>query len=484
MINSFKQYLVEAEQEVFITFGRANPPTIGHQKVFDKLAMMAGRNPYRIFLSQTQDNKKNPLSYSDKIKFARKMFPKHARNILINRKIKTILDALVILNKEGFNRVTVVVGSDRVNEFDVLLNKYNGQKARHGVYNFERINIKSAGERDPDADDVTGMSASKMRNAASDNDFVTFGQGLPKTTSNAEAKKLFNTVRKGLGLKEEANFKNHIELEKVSDVREAYVKGNLFELGDIITIKSSGQEGIVSWLGTNYLVVELGEGKTSRQWIEAVEKKSKVRNPEDPDIGDRPGSQPKGYYKGIKKKSTKIARAQHFAKHGKKADDDPSAYKPAPGDATAKTKPSKYTIAYKKKYGEENVKTFKDFKESAFTDRAKSNIEKEKEKDKVKHDRMLDRARIRDAQAKNRETDPNVDEGKADKSLADKAAKSGISIGTLRKVYNRGVAAWKTGHRPGTTPSQWGHGRVNSYIMKGKTYHTTDADLRGEKRKK
>jgi hypothetical protein len=482
MINSFRQYLVEAEREVFLTFGRANPPTIGHQKVFDKLAMMAGKNPYRIYLSQTTDNKSNPLSYSEKIKYARKMFPKHARNIFINKKIKTILDALVALNNEGFNRVTVVVGSDRIREFDVLLNKYNGQKARHGTYNFERISIKSAGERDPDAEGVEGMSASKMRKAASDNDFVAFGQGLPKAVSNAEAKRLFNSVRKGLGLKEEVNFKNHVELEKVSDVREEYVKGNLFELGDNVRIIKTGQEGEVSWLGANYLVVDLGEGKSTRQWLDAVEK---YDNPQDKDIKKRKGTQPASYYKGLSK-STKLARARHFEKGSKKDDNDPSAYKPAPGDASAKTKPSKYTIAYKKKYGEENVKKFKDFSEAVTaTDRAKANIDKEKTADKIKQDRMMDRARLRDTLKKNRETDPTMkEEDKAGKSLADKAAKSGMSVSTLRKVYNRGVAAWRTGHKPGTTPSQWGHARVNSYIMKGKgTYYGADADLRGEKRK-
>lgn len=483
MINSFRQYLVEAEREVVITFGRANPPTIGHQKVFDKVAAVAGKNPYKIFLTQSQDKKANPLSYSEKIKFARKMFPKHARNILINKKIKTIMDALVMLNNEGYNRVTVVVGSDRVREFDVLLSKYNGQKARHGTYNFERINVVSAGDRDPDAEGVAGMSASKMRSAASSNDFVAFGQGLPKAVSNADAKRLFNAVRKGMGLKEEVNFKNHVELEKVSDVREEYVKGNLFELGDNVRIIKTGQEGEVSWLGANYLVVDLGEGKSSRQWLDAVEK---YESPQDKDISKRKGTQPATYYKGLKK-STKLARARHFEKGSKKDDDDPSAYKPAPGDATAKTKLSKHTIKYRKMYGEEDVKKFKEFSEAQTrTDIAKAKIDQEKERDKVKHDQMMDRARLRDVQKKNRETKPTVSEAdKAGKSLADKAAKSGMSVSTLRKVYNRGVAAWKTGHRPGTTPSQWGHARVNSFITKGKgTYYGADADLSGKSKKK
>ena len=92
MINKFSQFLVEEEKVVYFTFGRMNPPTIGHGKLLDVLAAKAGRNPHKVFLSQSQDSKKNPLSYSDKIKSVRKMFPKHARNILINKKIKIIVE--------------------------------------------------------------------------------------------------------------------------------------------------------------------------------------------------------------------------------------------------------------------------------------------------------------------------------------------------------------------------------------------------------
>lgn len=274
MINSFKDYLIEAEKETYFTFGRMNPPTSGHEKLIVSLAKKAGKNPYKIFLSQSQDSKKNPLTYSEKIKFARKMFPKHARSILINKKVKTIFDALVVLYDQGNNKVNIVVGSDRVSEFEILVNKYNGIKGRHGFYNFETMRVTSAGQRDPDAEGVEGMSASKMRAAASNNEFVQFSQGLPAGATNQVAKQLFNAIRKGMGLKEQSTFKNHVELKTVSETRERYVKGNLFELGDEVVIKKSGQEGKISWLGSNYLVVDLGEGsnRSSRQWLEAVDK--------------------------------------------------------------------------------------------------------------------------------------------------------------------------------------------------------------------
>lgn len=275
MVSSFKQYLVEAEKEIYFTFGRMNPPTIGHGKVFDKLAQVANRNPYKVFLSQVQDSKKNPLNYSQKVKFARKMFPKHARNILINKKVKTVFDAVQTLFDQGYNKINMVVGSDRINEFTILLNKYNGVKGKHGFYKFEKINVISAGERDPDQDDATGMSATKLRTAAADNDFVTFTQGLPKGVTNPEAKKVFAAVRAGLGLKETKDFRNHVSLEKVSETREQYVKGQLFELGDSVIIKKTQQQGKVTWLGSNYVVVE-ADDKSYRCWLEAVKKVTPV----------------------------------------------------------------------------------------------------------------------------------------------------------------------------------------------------------------
>ena len=352
MIKNFSQYLVEEEREVYFTFGRMNPPTIGHGKVMDTLSSKSGKADYKVYVSQSQNPKKDPLTYSQKVKHIRKMFPKHARQVMMDKKVKNVFDVAASLYDQGYRNVNMVVGADRITEFKTLLNKYNGVKARHGFYNFKRINIISAGARDPDAEGVEGMSASKQRANATANDFVSFSQGVPKTMSNKDARSLFNDVRKGMGLKEERSFKNHVELTPVSETREQYVQGNLYQVGDSVVIKETEELGTVSFLGSNYVIVECGD-KKYRKWLDAVELvEGGSGKRQDPDIKDREGTQPARYHKGLKK-STKAKRDAHFKKHGKKADDDPSAYKPAPGDATAKTKPSKYTKAFKDMFDEE-----------------------------------------------------------------------------------------------------------------------------------
>jgi len=353
-IKNFTQYLIEEDREVYFTFGRMNPPTIGHGKVMDVLAKKSGKSDYKVYVSQSQNPKKDPLSYTDKVKHVRKMFPKHARQVMLDKDVKSVFDIAVKLYDQGYTKINMVVGADRIREFDVLLNKYNGTKARHGFYNFKKINIVSAGERDPDATGVEGMSASKQRENAAKNDFVTFAQGVPKGMSDKDTRKLFNDVRKGMGLKEEFEFKNHIELETVSETREQYVQGELFKVGDTVVIKESDEIGTVSVLGANYVIVETDNGKL-RKWLDAVELLEK----QDSDIKDRKGTQPARYHSGLKK-STKVARDAHFKKHGKKADDDDSAYKPAPGDATAKTKPSKYTKQFKDMYEDVSQKEIND----------------------------------------------------------------------------------------------------------------------------
>jgi len=272
MISSFKQYLHEETKTAFFTFGRMNPPTIGHEKLLDSLARKAGKNDYYVYLSQVSDKKKNPLDYGSKVKHVRKMFPRHARRVMIDKKVRTAFDAASQIYSKGYHNLVMVVGDDRVREFTTILNKYNGQKGNHGFYNFKTIEIMSAGARDPDAEGVEGMSASKMRAFASDNDFVSFSQGVPKSMSNKDSKKLFNDVRTGMGLKEETEFKRHVELETVSETREAFVKGELFDLGDTVVIKESDEVGTLTHLGTNYVIVQLGEDRAVRKWLDAVEK--------------------------------------------------------------------------------------------------------------------------------------------------------------------------------------------------------------------
>ena len=385
MIKDFKSYLTEEAKEVYFTFGRMNPPTIGHGKVLDTIAKKAKGADWKVYVSQST-GAKDPLSYSDKVKHLRKMFPKYGRNIMVDKGVRNVFDIAVKLYDAGYKNITMVVGEDRIREFEVLLNKYNGKKARHGFYNFESINIVSAGARDPDAEGVEGMSASKQRANAKENDYTAFTQGVPKSMSDRDTRKLFNDVRKGLGLKEETSFKRHIELPKVSDLREQFVKGELFELGDTVVIKSSEEVGTVSVLGSNYVIVECGDKKV-RKWLDAVELVEK-KAPQDSDIKDKEGTQPKKYYAGLKK-GTKDKRDAHFKKHGKKADDDPSAYKPAPGDATAKTKPSKYTTQFKDMYEAVSQKQLNDLEK--FADRLLAKFDVDIEFTRHFADRMNDK---------------------------------------------------------------------------------------------
>ena len=281
MIASFKQYLVEETKTIYFTWGRMNPPTIGHGKLLDKLSQKAGSNPYRIYVTQSNDQKSNPLTYMEKIKTLRKMFPRHARSIISNKKLKTIFQAVTSLYDEGFKSIVMLAGSDRVIEFDTLLKKYNGKKSTHGFYNFQSIRVISAGQRDPDSEGVEGMSASKMRGFAKDNDFTSFSQGLPKGVSNPDAKSLYNLLRKRMGLKEEKFFKKHLRLEEVSEDRENYIRGNLFSEGDEIVIRDTDEVATIKVCGSNYVIVETSDGTKLRKWITDV-----VKVDEDPDYHD------------------------------------------------------------------------------------------------------------------------------------------------------------------------------------------------------
>lgn len=374
MINSFSKFLVEEEKTLYLVWGRMNPPTAGHEKLLDFLKSKAGRNPFRIYLTQSEDNKKNPISYMQKIKFARKGFPQYARQIMMNKKLRTIFDAMTSFYNEGFKRIVIIAGDDRVRQYDITLNKYNGVKGKHGFYNFEKIQVLNAGKRDPESSGVEGVSGTKLRGYAQSGDFTQFSQYMPKKLSNADTKAVYNAVRKGIGLKEQKEFKNHVQLEPVSEIRESYVDGKLFNVGDEVVIKDTGELGKVKRLGSNYVIIE-GSGNQYRKWLDAVERVEE-KKPEydtasfsqdlgeeysslslnegvaqDKDVSKVAGTQPKPYYKGLNKK-TKKSRAAHFRSYANKSDAEKKAapYKKAPGDATAKTKPGKWTKKFKDMY--------------------------------------------------------------------------------------------------------------------------------------
>ena len=188
-------------KSAIFTFGRFNPPTIGHQKLLDKVKNVAYKNgsDYWIFPSVSQNAKKDPLPHHIKIEYMKSAFPDCAKYIVKDRKIITALYALTFLYDKGYTDVSMVVGSDRINEFDSLLNKYNDVKSKHGYYNFDNISTVSAGERDPDAEGVEGMSASKLRQAVKDGDEKLFLSGLPSALSAKEKTNMYNDLKRYMG---------------------------------------------------------------------------------------------------------------------------------------------------------------------------------------------------------------------------------------------------------------------------------------------
>ena len=216
---------------VVFTFGRFNPPTVGHEKLIIAVATVARSKggDYFVYPSHSQDAKKNPLSQSQKIKYMKKMFSKHRTNIAAS-KGKTAIEIAVELYDKGYSNLVMVVGSDRVKDFQSMLDRYNGEEKKHGFYEFDKIEVVSAGERDPDAEGVEGMSASKMRAAAVSGDFKSFRMGTPTSLSDADTKKMLNDIRKAMRLdvvKEGSKWK---------DIDFNNQKPNIFQI-DILTEK-------------------------------------------------------------------------------------------------------------------------------------------------------------------------------------------------------------------------------------------------------
>lgn len=195
-------YPERKSDSITIGFGRFNPPTIGHQKLIEHIAQVSKESgsDYNIFGSHSQDPKKNPLTSGAKASYLKEMFPEHSGNIVYDDKVRTVLDALEGAHKRGYKKANIVVGSDRLEEFEKIANKYNGEGKK---YNFENINIISAGDRDEDGgDDVSAMSASKLRKLATDGDFDTFSKGIPDTLSSSRKKSLYDELRDQMGFKD------------------------------------------------------------------------------------------------------------------------------------------------------------------------------------------------------------------------------------------------------------------------------------------
>ena len=264
-MRSFRNHVTEAKETIVFTFGRFNPPTIGHEKLIEKVASVAGSNPYRVYPSHSQNPKKDPLPHALKVAYMRKMFPKHRKNIIADKKMKTAIFIAEALYNEGFKNLVMVVGSDRVQEFQTLLNRYNDAPDKKGnqLFKFDSVKVVSAGERDPDAEGVEGMSASKMRAAATDGDKDAFLTGLPKGFKDGE--KLYRDIRKNMGIREEREMGDMTDFETVRDM---YLTGKIWNAGDIVEAK--GFTGEVVRKGTNYLSFVDEDGKVHKVWLHEI----------------------------------------------------------------------------------------------------------------------------------------------------------------------------------------------------------------------
>ena len=267
------------DETLTIVFGRFNPPTSGHEKLLGAAKKAAAGGDLKIYPSRTQDDKKNPLDPDMKISYMRKLFPEYEEEIINDGDMKSIFDVLTTADQD-YENVNIVVGADRQSEFENLANKYNKD-----LYDFENIRVISAGVRDSDAEGVEGMSASKLRKAVVDDDLAAFKRGLPKGSDDGDVQAIFNAVRMGMKIKKSSQ-KESYNLWEIAprfdkqSLREQYVSGKLFRIGDIVESLNTGLVGEIIRRGTNHLICVTKEDNMFKSWIrdvmEAVKPASKT----------------------------------------------------------------------------------------------------------------------------------------------------------------------------------------------------------------
>jgi len=263
-MKNFREITEKSGDTAVFTFGRFNPPTSGHEKVVNAVAAQQKKNSgskMYVYASHSNDPKRNPLSHPKKLAYMRKMLPKYKRNIVAS-KARNIFEIATELHNKGHRAIVMVVGSDRVTEFDELLNTYNGVEGRHGYYGFDNIEVVSAGERDPDGEGITGMSATKMRDEAEKGNFDSFKTGIPDTMSDADKKKMYFDVRKGMGIREERDMG---KMDTYEEMRDSYLTGKLWNVGSFVTV--DGIVGEVVRKGTNYISYMTENGKVHKAWL-------------------------------------------------------------------------------------------------------------------------------------------------------------------------------------------------------------------------
>lgn len=255
----------QVAEEISVVFGRFNPPTLGHQKLFDVLSEVAENNDYRIYPSRSNDSKKNPLDPTTKISVMREMYPDHSNKIVDDDSIRNILDVLKSLCEEGYSKVNIVVGSDRQNEFEKLTNQYNND-----LYFFEEINVISAGERDPDSDNIEGISASKLRKFVIEGKYQEFSKGVPDTFSSTQSQKLYKILRQSMNIDEGCEVWEVAPKCDIQNLRENYLAEKIYKIGEWVENLNTGLVGKIIRRGTNYLICVTEDNVMFKPWIRDV----------------------------------------------------------------------------------------------------------------------------------------------------------------------------------------------------------------------
>ncbi len=260
-MKKFKQLFNELpSKKVVMAFGRFQPPTTGHALLVNAVKKIAEaqKADHVIFASRTHDSSKNPLPVDRKVYYLKRMFPE-TNFVAASQEIRTFLEAATALSKK-YKNLVMIAGSDRVPEYKRILDNYNND-----IFNFETIEVVSAGERDPDSDTASGMSGTKMREAAKAGDFTMFKKGLPRSLTDLDGKRLMNELRVNMKL---TPVSEQIKFE-VNETREKYYRGEIFNVGDKVSDGEKIYE-VVS-RGSNYVSVVNESGDVAKKWLDQLQ---------------------------------------------------------------------------------------------------------------------------------------------------------------------------------------------------------------------
>ena len=295
-----------------VAFGRFNPPHLGHLELMNTAANSVEdkKDAYMIVPSRSNDPKKNPLDPNTKVDMMKSMFPQHANNIMNDTKTRTIFDVLNGANNDGYANVRIVGGADRVKEFNKLATNYNGK-----LYDFDNVEVISSGERDPDAEGVEGLSASRMRLAASEKDFKAYKKGLPKDLDDEKKKEIFTTVRSSMGINEKWNIWEIAPKFDWEGLRENYIGEKVYQIGQLVENLNTGLVGRIIRRGANHLICVTENNFMFKSWIKDVSETRKESFDTLTSVSGVPANQREVGTDALRKYTETMVKGSAYGKH-------------------------------------------------------------------------------------------------------------------------------------------------------------------------